>query len=83
MRLLELGIGFFMFFGCTTQGLLRGLFEMKSCGCFCVRIVSLVSTRPSHLTYRLALVPPGNLLRSEKGGLAPSRAHMKVVTMEG
>jgi hypothetical protein len=35
-----------------TQGLLRGFFEMKNCGCFFMRIVFLVLKRPSHLTFR-------------------------------
>jgi hypothetical protein len=35
--------------------LLRGLFEMKNCGCFFMCIVSLVSKRPSHPTYRTNL----------------------------
>jgi hypothetical protein len=32
--------------------LLRGIFEMKYCGCFFIRIASLVSERPTHLTLR-------------------------------
>jgi hypothetical protein len=35
-----------------TRELLQGLFEVKNCGCFFMRIVSLVSERPSHLSYR-------------------------------
>jgi hypothetical protein len=35
------------------------LFEVKNCGCFFMRIVSLVSERPSHVSYRTS---PGIVL---------------------